>query len=63
MVLGTVICLLIPASPLGLFAHTEATIQSRETALRIISAGLSSRRFPLHLPAHWGGLEKALLHY
>ena len=35
MVFGTVICLLIP----GQFTHTEATIQSGETALRIIGAG------------------------
>ena len=29
MVLGTVICLLIPGQLMGLFTHTEATIQSR----------------------------------
>ena len=34
MVLGTVICQLM-----GLFTHTEATIQAGETALRIIGAG------------------------
>ena len=39
MVLGTVICLLIPGQLMGLFAHTEATIQAGETALRIIGAG------------------------
>ena len=39
MVLGTVICLLIPGQLMGLFTHTEATIQTGETALRIISAG------------------------
>ena len=39
MVLGTVICLLIPDQLMGLFTHTEATIQAGETALRIISAG------------------------
>ena len=39
MVLGTVICLLIPSRLMGLFTHTEATIQAGETALRIISAG------------------------
>lgn len=39
MVLGTVICLLIPGQLIGLFTHTEATIQTGETALRIISAG------------------------
>jgi putative MATE family efflux protein len=39
MVLGTVICLLIPGQLMGLFTHTEATIQSGETALRIIGAG------------------------
>ena len=39
MVLGTVICLLIPSQLMGLFTHTEATIQAGETALRIISAG------------------------
>ena len=39
MVLGTVICLLIPSQLIGLFTHTEATIQTGETALRIISAG------------------------
>ena len=39
MVLGTVICLLIPGQLIGLFTHTEATIQTGETALRIIGAG------------------------
>ena len=39
MVLGTVICLIIPGQLIGLFTHTEATIQSGETALRIIGAG------------------------
>ena len=39
MVFGTVICLLIPGQLMGLFTHTEATIQAGETALRIIGAG------------------------
>lgn len=39
MVLGTVICLLIPGQLMGLFTHTEATIQAGEAALRIIGAG------------------------
>ena len=39
MVLGTVICLLIPGQLMGLFTPTEATIQAGETALRIIGAG------------------------
>lgn len=39
MVLGTVICLLIPGQLIGLFTHTDATIQTGKTALRIISAG------------------------
>lgn len=39
MVLGTVICLMIPDQLMGLFTHTEATIQAGETALRIIGAG------------------------
>ena len=39
MVLGTVICLLIPGQLMGLFTHTEATIQTGKTALRIIGAG------------------------
>mgnify|MGYP000508593720 CR=1 FL=1 len=39
MVLGTVICLLIPGQLMGLFTHTEATIQAGKTALRIIGAG------------------------
>ena len=39
MVLGRVICLLIPGQLMGLFTHTEATIQAGETALRIIGAG------------------------
>ena len=41
MVLGTVICLLIPGQLIGLFTHTEATIQIGKTALRIIGAGFS----------------------
>lgn len=63
MVLGTVICLLIPGQLMGLFTHTEATIQTGKTALRIIGAVLLSRRFPLHLPARWRDLEKAFLRY
>ena len=63
MVFGTVICLLIPGQLMGLFTHTEATIQAGETALRIIGAGLSSRRFLLHLPAHWRDLGKELPPY
>ena len=39
MVLGTAICLLIPGQLMGLFTHTEATIQAGETAQRIIGAG------------------------
>lgn len=39
MVLGTAICLLIPGQLMGLFTHTEATIQAGENALRIIGAG------------------------
>ena len=39
MALGTAICLLIPGQLIGLFTHTEATIQAGETALRIIGAG------------------------
>ena len=39
MVLGTVICLLIPGQLMGLFTHTKATIQAGETALLIIGAG------------------------
>ena len=39
MVIGTVICLLIPGQLIGLFTHSEATIQTGETALRIIGAG------------------------
>lgn len=39
MVLGTIICLLIPGQLMGLFTDQPETIQAGETALRIISAG------------------------
>ena len=39
MVLGTVTCLLIPGQLIVLFTHTEATIHTGETALRIICVG------------------------
>ena len=39
MINNNQICLLIPGQLMGLFTHTEATIQSGETALRIIGAG------------------------
>ncbi len=39
MVLGTVICLLVPGRLMELFTQTEATIQAGKIALRIISAG------------------------
>ena len=39
MILGTVICLLIPGRLMSLFTQTPETIRVGETALRIISAG------------------------
>ena len=39
MIFGTIICLIIPGQLMGLFTHTEATIQTGETALRIIGTG------------------------
>ncbi len=39
MVLGIVICLLIPDQLMMLFTHAEETIQVGETALRVIGAG------------------------
>ena len=39
MLLGTVVCLVIPGRLMGLFTHTPETIRAGETALRIISAG------------------------
>ena len=39
MVLGTVICLLIPGRLMELFTHTGSTVRAGETALRIIAAG------------------------
>ena len=39
MVLGTIVCLLIPGQLMGLFTDQPETIQAGETALRIISAG------------------------
>ncbi len=39
MVLGTIICLLIPDRLMSLFTQTGETINAGETALRIISAG------------------------
>ena len=39
MVLGTIICLLIPGQLIGLFTNVSETIFNGEIALRIISAG------------------------
>ena len=39
MIIGTVICLLIPDLLMGLFTDSETTIQAGQTALRIISGG------------------------
>ena len=39
MILGTIICLLIPGQLIGLFTHVSETIFNGEIALRIISAG------------------------
>lgn len=39
MAIGTVICLLFPGQLMGLFTHTEQTIEAGKTALRIIGAG------------------------
>ena len=58
MVLGTVICLLIPGQLIGLFTHTEATIQTGETALRIISAGFLVSAVSVTSSGALGGLGK-----
>ena len=64
MVLGTVICLLIPGQLMGLFTPTQKRRFKPGKRLCVSSVlGLSFLRFPLHLPAHWRDLEKALLHY
>ncbi len=39
MIIGMLICLLIPGHLMGLFTHTPQTIHVGETALRVISAG------------------------
>ena len=39
MVAGTLICLLVPGTLMGLFTSSEATIAAGETALRLISIG------------------------
>ena len=39
MVAGTILCLAIPGSLIGLFTSNPDTINAGETALRIISAG------------------------
>lgn len=39
MVLGTIICLLIPGQLINLFTHVPETIHTGEIALRVISAG------------------------
>ena len=59
MVLGTAICLLIPGQLIGLFTHTEATIQAGETALRIIGAGFIVSAVSVTSSAHWRGWGKA----
>ena len=41
MILGTIICLLIPGQLIGLFTENPQTIQAGSLALRIISAGFS----------------------
>ena len=58
MVLGTVICLLIPGQLMGLFTHTEATIQAGETALRIIGAGFIVSAVSVTSSGALEGLEK-----
>ena len=63
MVIGTVICLLIPGQLIGLFTHSEATIQTGETALRIIGAGFIVSAVSVTSSGALEGLEKALLHY
>ena len=39
MIFGTLICLAVPGPLIGLFTHSQETIQAGESALRIISAG------------------------
>ncbi len=52
MVLGTIICLLIPGQLIGLFTNVSETIFNGEIALRIISAGfIVSKLFRLLLPS------------
>ena len=63
MVLGTVICLLIPGQLWGCLPTQKR--QSRPGKQPCVSSApvLLSRRFPLHLPARWRDLEKAFLRY
>ena len=57
---GTVICLTIPATLMGLFTHTPETIRVGETALRLISAGFLTSAVSVTASGALEGLGKGM---
>lgn len=60
MVVGTVICFLIPGQLMGLFTHTKETIQAGETALRIIGIGFLASAVSVTSSGALEGLGKGI---
>ena len=57
---GTVICMTIPATLMGLFTHTPETIRVGETALRLISAGFLTSAISVTASGALEGLGKGM---
>lgn len=57
---GTVICMTIPATLMGLFTHTPKTIRVGETALRLISAGFLASAISVTASGALEGLGKGM---
>ena len=57
---GTVICMTIPATLMGLFTHTLETIRVGETALRLISAGFLTSAISVTASGALEGLGKGM---
>ena len=57
---GTVICMTIPATLMGLFTHTPETIRVGKTALRLISAGFLTSAISVTASGALEGLGKGM---
>lgn len=59
MVIGTILCMAVPQTLIGLFTSNPETIQFGKEALRLISIGdLLRHRFPSRYQVRWKDWER-----